>query len=448
MAEQYDVVVVGAGMAGIIAARNLSERGLSVALLEARPRLGGRTYTDSALDGTLELGGGYVHWTQPHIWTELQRHGMADLQPPLPSERVYWLADGKVHSGTESEWLAIAQPLVERLFADARTRFPMPYQPDVVDNTDVESQTLRERIDSLGLSQYERDVLEGPLSGMIHSCSRHGAAQLLHGAATTFGDYGGLLETGGSWALPPGGTKKLIDSILAECPSAKVHHSSAVSAITDNGSRVTVTTRAGTQFTGRAAVIAVPINTIRDIKFTPNLTPAVRAVLDKDDGAPNPVRACKVWARVRGHVAPFSALAPAGKHPVSAVRVEKRWQGGDTLVLCMCADASAIPSAPDARREVVEAALRAFVPSIEVVDTASHDWVKDEFSQGGWMMHRPGGFTGAAVEMRKPHGRVQFAGSDIAVMAAGAIEGAMDSGAAAARKVINALADEKLYQSK
>lgn len=178
MAEQYDVVVVGAGMAGIIAARNLSERGLSVALLEARPRLGGRTYTDSALDGTLELGGGYVHWTQPHIWTELQRHGMADLQPPLPSERVYWLADGKVHSGTESEWLAIAQPLVERLFADARTRFPMPYQPDVLDNTDVESQTLRERIDSLGLSQYERDVLEGPLSGMIHSCSKHGAAQL------------------------------------------------------------------------------------------------------------------------------------------------------------------------------------------------------------------------------------------------------------------------------
>lgn len=50
-------------------------------------------------------------------------------------------------------------------------------------------------------------------------------------------------------------------------------------------------------------------------------------------------------------------------------------------------------------------------------------------------MHRPGHLTGAAVQIRKPHGCVHFAGSDIASMDAGSIEGAMESGASAARNV-------------
>ncbi|KAJ6445239.1 amine oxidase [Purpureocillium lavendulum] len=447
MTGQYDVAVVGAGMAGIVAARDLSALGLSVVLFEARDRVGGRTYTETALGGALELGGGYVHWTQPHIWTELQRHQMAELQPPVPSEKIYWLADGAVNAGAESAWLEDVKPAIGRLFADARQRFPIPYEPHVVDNGDIEAQTLEERIDALCLSRHERDTLEGALSGMIHSCGVHGAVQLLHGAATSFGDYGALLETAGAWSLPPGGTKKLIDSILAECPSVHVHRSSPVQSISDDGSRVTITTRVGRLVIARAAIVAVPINTIRDIDFTPELPRPVQAILDQSGGTPNPLKACKVWARVRGQIEPFSAFAPPGSLPISAARVEKPWHGGDTLVLCMCADAAAIPATSGPRREVVETALRKFVPDIEVVDTAIHDWVNDEFSKGAWMMHRPGGFTGAS-EIRKRHGQVHFAGSDIAVVGTGAIEGAMDSGAAAARSVAAALAKDKLCESK
>ena len=54
---------------------------------------------------------------------------------------------------------------------------------------------------------------------------------------------------------------------------------------------------------------------------------------------------------------------------------------------------------------------------------------------GGWMMHRPGNLTCAAPQMRKLHGRVRFAGSDIASVEPGSIEGAMESGAAAAQEV-------------
>jgi monoamine oxidase len=49
MTKMFDVTVIGAGMAGIVAARDLSKSGYSVVLLEGRDRVGGRTYTEKAL---------------------------------------------------------------------------------------------------------------------------------------------------------------------------------------------------------------------------------------------------------------------------------------------------------------------------------------------------------------------------------------------------------------
>ncbi|HSH99522.1 MAG TPA: NAD(P)/FAD-dependent oxidoreductase [Reyranella sp.] len=55
------VIVVGAGMAGLVAARLLHDSGFVVTVLEARPRLGGRTWTDDSLGAPLDLGGSWVH---------------------------------------------------------------------------------------------------------------------------------------------------------------------------------------------------------------------------------------------------------------------------------------------------------------------------------------------------------------------------------------------------
>jgi len=55
------VIVVGAGMAGLVAARLLHDSGFKVTVLEARSRLGGRTWTDSSLGAPLDLGGSWVH---------------------------------------------------------------------------------------------------------------------------------------------------------------------------------------------------------------------------------------------------------------------------------------------------------------------------------------------------------------------------------------------------
>ncbi|KAB8262275.1 hypothetical protein BDV32DRAFT_157408 [Aspergillus pseudonomiae] len=428
MKELFDVAVIGAGMAGILAARDLSQKGHSVVLLEGRDRVGGRTFTTEAFGTELELGGTYVHWTHPTIWHELQRHGIPII-PPLDSQKTYWLADDDVHSGTMNDYYEAVNPLMSQFVHDARSQFPMPFNVSA-SASDVDQQSLEDRIISLNLSVYERDVLEGAMSGLVHSYKEQGVAQLLQGVSGTFGDYNGFFETASFWHIE-GGTKRLAKAIMSES-TATIRLETPIQSISDNGSLVTVTTRAGEIIHSRFVISAMPINTLGDITIEPELPAPVQSLIDSK----NPVMASKIYVRVKGTIEPFNAFAPAGKSPINAARVESRYEG-DTLIMCICSDAAAIQANDHA---AVQDALRKFVPDIEVVDTASHDWGTDEFSQGGWGWYRPGKLTGAAPLMRQPHGRIFFAGSDIASLGAGFIEGAMQTGVVAAREVASALA--------
>ncbi len=71
-----DVIVVGAGFAGVAAARELSAAGRSVLVIEARERVGGRAWRRERGGRTFELGGAYVHRLQPHLTAELTRYGL------------------------------------------------------------------------------------------------------------------------------------------------------------------------------------------------------------------------------------------------------------------------------------------------------------------------------------------------------------------------------------
>jgi monoamine oxidase len=69
----HDVIVIGGGFAGVTAAREAAQRGRSVLLLEARDRIGGRTWTAPWAGASIEYGGAWVHWHQPHTWSEAVR---------------------------------------------------------------------------------------------------------------------------------------------------------------------------------------------------------------------------------------------------------------------------------------------------------------------------------------------------------------------------------------
>lgn len=61
--DGYDVIIIGAGFAGLAAARDLAySHNLSVILVEARDRIGGRTCTVKERDQEFEIGGQWLHW--------------------------------------------------------------------------------------------------------------------------------------------------------------------------------------------------------------------------------------------------------------------------------------------------------------------------------------------------------------------------------------------------
>jgi hypothetical protein len=176
-----------------------------------------------------------------------------------------------------------------------------------------------------------------------------------------------------------------------------------------------------------------------DIDITPDVHPVVRNMIDQK----NPVMASKLWVRVKGAVEDFAIYAPAGQHPINVARNTCRLANGDTLIMCLCTNAASIRGDD---RKAVQTALRKFIPTLEVVDVFCQNWATEEFSKGGWVNHRPGSLTGALPQIRKAHGRIYFAGSDVAALYPGAIEGAMQNATNTARDVNTALVNEKIHK--
>lgn len=426
MSTQYDVIVVGGGFAGVTAARDLSRTGQKVLLLEARDRLGGRTWTKEVdeLGATLELGGQFVHWSQPFLWSEVRRHGL-ELCEAIPTERAYWLAnDDEVKSRTGAELKALLAAAMEKVTADSRAAYPNPYATDRERLREADHETASARFDRVGLTDEQHEVL---LAAEMEP-NTQSIALVLRWTSLYFGYWPGVGAAGQCFRLATG-MRGLIDAIASES-SAEVRYEAAVTEIDDQGDGVTVTTQGEQKITARAALVAVPINKMADINFTAGLSSDAEQLLSEGTVQSG----FKMWARVRGEIEPFAAYAAQGTNVIYGARVDQRVDA-DTLVVGF--GRGTVPAGFD--KEAIQQELRRFVPDLEVAAAVTQDWAGEEFSKTGWIVPRPGQISEKIPALHVPHGRVWFAGSDIAEGFQGWVEGAIDSASIAAQSIAKSL---------
>ena len=424
MAVDYDVVVVGGGFAGVIAARELHHQGHSVLIVEGRDRLGGRTWTEQRYGIPLEFGGTYVQWSQPHLFREVLRHGLELSGPSLPRDKRYWVAGDQLHTGTVEDLFRQAAPGLDVMLGDAQEAFPYPYDACRKDISKVDSETIADRYARIS-DPLVRDLAGVVLSEVATNPEKQAITPLLRYVAA-IGSWQAFFGTAGGWRIKTG-TKSLIDAI-AEESRAEIRLDTPVAAVNDEGDHVTVTTRGGEAITARAVIVTAPINTLHQIEFPQGLSVPKQRLIEEQQ----PNRNLKLWARVRGEVEPFAAAAPVQSNPLSFVQTEHRVEG-DTLLVCFGSDRTKIDIFD---RGAVQEALRAYVPDLEVVEVITHDWVADEFSQGTWATLRPHQLSECLPDIQRPDGRIAFAGADISRSPYnGWIEGALESGSTTARMV-------------
>ncbi|MDR7304081.1 flavin monoamine oxidase family protein [Haloactinomyces albus] len=428
MSERYDVIIIGAGFAGLTAARELRRRGASVLILEARDRIGGRTWTTERLGRGLDLGGTWVHWAQPHVWSEITRYGLEISQTPT-AEHAYWYSRGRVHQGSPDELFGLFDPGMKRSVADTREWFDQPYAPLLRDDLDeLDKKSINDRIDELDLPPEEDELVRAMWSLNFNAPAETGGlTQALRWCSAASGDWQLLFEACATYKIKHG-TKALARAI-AEDGNAEIQLGTVVTTVKHGSDGARVRTASEQEFLADEVVVTLPLNVLSTIDFQPGLSATKQAAAEEGQAS----QGMKVWIRVRGEHDPFLMFGPS-EQPLTFSQVEYTVDG-DTLLVAFGPQASRLR--PDDKDGIAEA-LHLWRPDLDIVDVAGHDWVADPYSGETWPMLRPGQLTRYMRDLQRPDGRVHLAGSDYGTGWAGFIDGAIESGLHVARRLTTA----------
>jgi monoamine oxidase len=414
-----DVIVVGGGFAGVTAARECAARGRETLLLEARDRLGGRTWSAQWHGAPIEYGGAWVHWHQPHTFSELTRAGLP-VSVSDEAARASWYVGDERRAGTIEERDVIARRGWDRFVDGVADALPQPHAPlsALAELARLDRLSIAERLDELSLDDEELAVLAAELESLAHApLDTAGAVSVLRWHALSGYSLALTQFTGGRVTID-GGTGSLLAAIRGAAPFAVALESPvATIAVSDDG--VEVTGRDGAVHRARVVVVAVALNALGALEFDPPLPDDKRAAIAAGQAS----RGIKVMLRVRGQATAVNAIRRG--HPFGYLASEQVGDDGTQLLIGFGPDAERY-DAED--RTALQRQLDAILPGYELLDATAHDWLADEFSRGTWAIHRPGWYGEHHAAMRRPEGRVLLAGSDIANGWAGFIDGAIESG--------------------
>jgi len=426
----YDTIVIGAGIAGLTTARDLTDTGRSVIVLEARDRLGGRTHYArlGALDQKVEYGGTWVvPQYQRHVAREIERYALELTYSPTP-ENYAWVFGGQRKEGGlpfPDEEIADCERAVALAIADARRiEIYRPFEEQGLEDLDIPFENW---LDRHGIHGATRELFASYGAALCF-----GVAPRQVSALHVLSWVAGLGYSAWNLFTAPSakfaqGTAALVDALAA---NVEVRLSAPVSCVIQREDAVEVTTADGDTLEARSAVVAIPLNVWKDVAFTPALSADKQAFTTEELAG----KAVKIWVQARATPRFFASLG--WNTPLQWLSTEFERDDGSIMVGFGISQQDIDVS----DRASVERAARAYLPDAEVLDWWSEDWNGDPYSQGTWTAFRPGQISHLGASSRAPEGRVAFATSDVAVGFSGWIDGAIESGSTAADQVHELLA--------
>lgn len=439
MAHDYDVVIIGAGFAGATAARECATRGLRTLVLEGRDRIGGRSGSRRLSDGSYaDVGGTFVHWSQPHTWSEITRYGLTDDVVPGIAD-LEWTAiytDGRVTWSSYADGEAVTRAAYEKIRGASSSVFPNPTQPlQALDQVSaLESLTATEALQRYDLSEYEYASLSQTFAGFSgRSTDDTSWLTILRWLALGNDNYSDFTDMEMGWKLK-NGTGSLIDAIMGD-GGAEVRLNTPVASIHSSEDGVRVTLDDGGKVTGKACVIATPANVWPHLDLQPALPKQQLAAATAGMAVPE---SGKCVAILKGESRAMQFIGDETA-PISFFTTDFRSSDEQIVAVYAYPGSDFDLSDPTLIKATIEKAL----PHVTVLES-----IGDMYRADDPMFHGAYGFLQRGqLTTHVPHEnftrldqRVVFATADIARFFHGAFfDGAIESGLRAGREVRNYL---------
>ncbi|WP_392565369.1 FAD-dependent oxidoreductase [Utexia brackfieldae] len=439
--NQLDVLVIGAGFAGLSAALALKQNGLKTCILEARERVGGRVKTRYTSDGTqIPLGGQWIGPTQDYMYELVEKYQIEVFATKTEGKDIVKY-NGHIVDKAPKE----IDDLYDKLDKLAETvNLEQPWlTPDakVLDGETFASWLQRESATPQAASFVARVLAGGLLATDAAECS---VLQMLfyiksgHGITSLTGVQGGAQQD-----RVMGGLEYIADKMAEDFGEENILFSHPVRRIIYHDDHVEVVTDRDRYFAKRA-ILAIPLAVMNQIEFTPQL-PILKHKVLSHTLAPGAFKVHLVFQKPFWNDFGLSGNSTFGSGYIFEAYNNTVVDNG-TGVLSFFSYGN---EADELRAKTIEERKAIFLGELEPIfgkgihdylEYIEYDWSEQLYTRGCFSSHfSPNGWYTLGEEFNKNVGPLYWAGAEFAIHWNGYADGAVRSGKEVAHQVFRSI---------